>query len=300
MLQSPKSVRSAVARTVVLVLSLAVAFPPRAGAWGPQGHRVIARVASERLTPAARSAIKELLHADDTLLDIADWADHEGHEVFPRSAPWHYVNIAISDPHYADGRDSKRSDNVVRQIDHFRKILADRSQPKADRQTALLFLVHFVSDVHQPLHVGDNRDRGGNLTQVRFFEDGTNLHQLWDSGLIRRIGGNDQIWAGRVERAITPQTEQAWSRGTPESWADESLQAAKLAYKDLKGEPRSVESGISLGESYVKQVEPILIDQMARAAVRLAEELNAVFESPSKESRQPVAKPVRRPATAPR
>ena len=258
-----------------VVLNLVCAGP--AQAWGPQGHRVIARVASERLTAEARAAIRELLHPDDTLPDIADWADHEGHEVFPRSAPWHYTNIAIGEAHYTDGRDSHRADNVVHQIAHYREILADRSTPKTDRQTALLFLVHFVADVHQPLHVGDNRDRGGNLTQVRFEGDGTNLHQLWDSGLIRRIGGNDGVWAGRIERAITPKTAQLWSRGTPEDWADESLQAAKLAYQDLAGAPRSVASGITLGDGYVKQVEPIVIEQMARASVRLADELNAVF-----------------------
>ena len=268
-------------RPIVTLTALAVVasgiFPPQASAWGPQGHRVIARVASERLTPAARAGVRELLHPDDTLPDIADWADHEGHEVYPRSAPWHYVNIPISAAHYPDGSDSKRSDNVVHEIAHYRSILVDRSKSKADRQTALLFLVHFVSDVHQPLHVGDNRDRGGNLTQVRFGGDGTNLHQLWDSGLIRRIGGNDQTWAGRVERVITPKTAQLWSRGTPADWADESLQAAKIAYQDLQGSPRSVESGYTLGDAYVRQVEPILIEQMARASVRLADELNAVF-----------------------
>ena len=276
-------------RQSALLVALAVVgpliLPFSAEAWGPQGHRVIARVASERLTPAARAAIRDLLHPDDTLPDIADWADHEGHEVYPRSAPWHYVNIPISAAHYPDGSDSKRSDNVVRQIAHYRSILLDHSKSKVDRQTALLFLVHFVSDVHQPLHVGDNRDRGGNLTQVRFDGRGTNLHQLWDSGLIRQIGGNDQVWAGRVERAITPRTAQLWSRGTPEVWAEESLQAAKVAYQDLEGKPRSVESGYTLSDSYVRQVEPILIEQMARASVRLADELNEVFNHPDDKRR---------------
>ncbi len=268
-------------RPIASLAALAVVahliVPVQVQAWGPQGHRVIARVAVERLTPAARAGVRDLLHPDDTLADIADWADHEGHEVYPRSAPWHYVNIPIGSAHYTDGRDAERPDNVVHQIARYRQLLADRSTPKPERQRALLFLVHFVSDVHQPLHVGDNRDRGGNLTQIRFGADGTNLHQLWDSGLIRRIGGNDQVWVARIERAITPRTVQLWSRGTPEAWADESLQAAKVAYHDLEGAPRLVPSSYTLGDAYVKQVEPILIDQMARASVRLADELNAVF-----------------------
>ena len=266
----------------LLVGGSLILAPPTARAWGPQGHRVIAKVASERLTPEARAAIRDLLHPDDTLADIADWADHEGHEVYPGSAPWHYVNISIRDAHYADGRDAGRPTNVVHQIDHYRQILADPKKPKAERSRALLFLVHFVSDVHQPLHVGDNNDRGGNQTQIRFQGDGTNMHQLWDSGLIRHIGGSDQVWAGRLERAITPQTYRAWSGGTPASWADESLQAAKEAYHDLEGEPRLIPIGYTLDNHYARQVEPILIDRMSRAAVRLADELNAVFTRPHK------------------
>ena len=77
-------------------------------------------------------------------------------------------------------------------VARLRKDLADRSRPKQERQRALLFLVHFVSDIHQPLHVGDNRDHGGNDTQVQFFGQGTNLHRLWDSGLIHHIGGKQQ------------------------------------------------------------------------------------------------------------
>ena len=274
-------------RTAALAVALPLGLTPGAAdAWGPQGHRVIAQVASERLTPEARAAIAELLHPDDTLPDVADWADHEGHEVYPRSAPWHYVNIPIESAHYRDGRDAARPDNVVHQIGRYRQILADRTKPKPERSRALLFLVHFVSDVHQPLHVGDNRDRGGNATQVRFNGDGTNLHQLWDSGLIRAIGGNDRVWSGRVERAITPASNREWSRGTPEDWADESLKAARVAYQDLAGAPRSVESGYTLGAPYLRQVEPILVEQMARASVRLANELNAAF-APSSHTREP-------------
>ncbi len=272
--------RSGQLAALAVALVLAVC-PPTVLAWGPQGHRVIARVAAERLTPEARAAIRDLLHPDDTLPDIADWADHEGHEVYPGSSPWHYANISIQDAHYADGRDAARPDNVVHQIDRYRKILLDHSRPKPERQRALLFFVHFIADVHQPLHIGENRDRGGNQTQVRFEGSGTNLHQLWDSGLIRAIGGSDQVWAGRIERAITPATNRAWSQGSPPAWADESLQAAKLAYHDLAGAPRSIETGYTLGTPYLRQVEPILIEQMARASVRLANELNAVFAEPA-------------------
>jgi hypothetical protein len=246
-------------------------------AWGPQGHRVIARVAEARLTPAAKAAIKDLLHPGDSLPSIANWADSDGHDAVPDSASWHYINVPVGDTRF-DPKLIHRDDNVVVQLKHFRKVLADRSRPKAERQRALLFLVHFVADIHQPLHVGDNSDRGGNLTQVQFFNEGTNLHRLWDSDLIHKIGGNDSAWVGRINREITPATVKAWSRGTVDDWADESLQVAKQAYRQAATDPRPFGSGTTLGESYLKRVEPLLIEQMARASVRLADELNAVFK----------------------
>jgi nuclease S1 len=257
-------------------LALAIASTHSALAWGPQGHRVIARVAEERLTPAAKAAIKELLHPGDTLPDVAGWADKEGHDAVPGSASWHYINVPIGDARF-DPKLIRNENNVVVKIKHYRKILADKSQPKQERQRALLFLVHFVSDIHQPLHVGDNNDHGGNDTQIQFFTEGTNLHKLWDSDLIHKIGGNDQAWVHRVEQDIKPDFVKEWSKGSVDDWANETLQVAKLAYRPLDDAPKVIPRGFKLDEAYVKRAEPILKEQMARASVRLANELNAIF-----------------------
>jgi hypothetical protein len=264
-------------RAIALLTALAVVSTSSAFAWGPQGHRVIARVAEERLSPSARAAIKELLHPGDTLPDVAGWADKEGHDAVPESASWHYINVPIGDSRF-DPKLIRNDNNVVVKIKQYRKILADKSRPKQDRQRALLFLVHFVSDIHQPLHVGDNNDHGGNDTQVQFFNEGTNLHRLWDSDLIHRIGGNDQAWTHRIDREITPSTIKEWSRGSVDDWANESLQAAKLAYRNPETASKPFASGVTLGEPYLKRAEPILLEQMARASVRLANELNEVFK----------------------
>ena len=264
-------------RAIAILMALAVASTPSAFAWGPQGHRVIARVAEGRLTPAARLAVKELLKAPDTLADVADWADRDGHDAVPGSAKWHFINVPIQDSKY-DPRLIRDENNVVVKIKQYRKVLADKSKPKAERTRALLFLVHFVSDVHQPLHVGDNGDRGGNDTQIQFFNEGTNLHKLWDSDLIRHVGGNDQAWMSRVERGITAETAQEWSKASLDEWVEESFQAAKLAYRPLDDAPKVIPRGFRLEESYVKRVEPILERQMARASVRLANELNDIFK----------------------
>jgi hypothetical protein len=79
---------------------------------------------------------------------------------------------------------------VVDKINEFRAVLKDPSKSREDRRFALRFLVHCVEDMHMPCHVGDNHDNGGNKTQVRFFDKGTNMHSLWDSGMIARVSGN--------------------------------------------------------------------------------------------------------------
>ena len=102
--------------------------------------------------------------------------------------------------------------------------------------------------------------------------------RLWDSDLIHRIGGDDRAWASRVERDITPEAIKEWSKGSVDDWADESLQVAKLAYRPLDDAPRIIPRGYKLGESYLVRAEPLLKKQMARASVRLANELNAIFK----------------------
>ena len=259
-----------------LALALAAWAASPAHAWGPHGHRIAARVAEGRLTPEAAAAVRELLNKGDTLVDVADWADHQGHDVVPGSAPWHYVNVPLSATRYDDKFCSNRG-CVVSKIREYRRVLADREAPRRERQLALLFLVHFVQDVHQPLHVGDNRDQGGNQTQVRFLGRGTNLHRLWDSDLIDHAGLNDGAWMERINAEITPERVEQWSKGGVEDWATESLEAARRAYHFPEGAGAPLQGGADLGDAYAEMALPIVRDRLARAGVRLANELNAIF-----------------------
>ena len=268
----PRLLRSA----FVVASVLAIAASP-ALAWGPQGHRVITRIALERLTPKAKAGIKALLNEGDSLVDVCNWADHEGHDVVPRSAPWHYVNVPISADHY----DAKFCDDrgcVVSKIQEYRRALADPKTPYKQRQVALLFFVHFVEDIHQPLHVGDNRDRGGNDTQIQFDGRGSNLHRVWDSGLLHHLGGDDAAWLGRATTLLTPENVKAWSTSDVDTWADESLAAAKTAYRWPADATRPIATGVTLGNDYAKHADPILRERLAKAGLRLANELNAIFE----------------------
>jgi hypothetical protein len=265
---------------VTLASAAVVGFDHPAYSWGPHGHRIATRVAEARLSPAARAAIHDLLHPGDTLVGVSNWADHEGHDAEPNSAPWHYVNVPITTSHY-DARFCRDGVCVVEKIKHYRKLLADRRAPRAERARALLFLTHFVEDVHQPLHVGDNRDRGGNLTQVQFYNEGDNLHRLWDSSILETISRDDRAWVDRIEPLLSPENVAAWSKGDVEAWADESLMEAKKAYYFPAGASRPMESGTRLGREYVDMAAPIIRLRLAQAGVRLANELNAIFSDSS-------------------
>ncbi len=234
-------------------------------------------MAEAGLNPGARHALKELLLEGDTLVDISTWADQDGHDAVPGSAPWHYVNVPITANRYED-RYCARGNCVVAKIKRFRSVLTDRKAPLRERRQALLFLVHFVEDIHQPLHVGDNHDRGGNLTQIQFRGEGTNLHRLWDSGLISEIDRTERNWVERIEPLLTQDNLRAWSRGSVEDWATESLQVAKSAYLFPAGARQPMESGTQLGKEYVTFARPLLERRLAQAGVRLANELNHIFE----------------------
>lgn len=274
----PRSRRCVLARLACVAAALSILWQPApAQAWGPHGHRIAARVAEARLTPEARKAVRELLLDGDTLADVSDWADHEGHDAVPGSASWHYVNVPIQTASAYNARYCRGGNCVVDKIKHFRTVLADRRTPIKERRRALLFFVHLVEDVHQPLHVGDNNDRGGNTTQVQFLGEGTNLHRLWDSGLIAAIDRRDNDWVERCAALLTPENERTWSKGTAEDWATESLRDARAAYLYSPGGARPLESGTRLGRDYEERMRPILERRLAQAGLRLANELNALF-----------------------
>ena len=191
-------------------------------------------------------------------------------------ARWHFINVPIGDARF-DPRLIRDDNNVVVKIKQYRRVLSDRSKPKKERQRAILFFVHFVSDIHQPLHVGDHGDHGGNDTQIRFFDEGTNLHRLWDSDLIHRIGGDDRAWStgraghhSRGDQGVVQRIGQRLGRREPAS-RQARLPPARRC-------PEDHPPGLQAGRVLPRAAEPILKKQMAKASVRLANELNAIFK----------------------
>jgi hypothetical protein len=184
---------------------------------GPSRSSGNLRLAEKQLTPAAKAAIVELLEPGESLADASLWAD-ENRGRLPKTAPWHYIDIPLDEPRYESkfSGDVASKGCVVDKINEFRLTVKDPSKAVEDRRFALRFLVHCLEDMHQPCHVGDNSDKGGNLTQVRWFDRGSNMHRVWDSGIIERVGTTEDFWLNDLAALDTPEARQEAMKGTVE------------------------------------------------------------------------------------
>jgi nuclease S1 len=260
-------------RIAVAALMAILAAPGSLWSWGRMGHRASAMLAESRLTPGARATIRQLLKPGEDLADISTWADQQ--KEIPYTAPWHYVNIPITESRY-DARFCQKNGCVVSKIEDFKRVLMNPNKSRKDKQEALGFLVHLLQDLHQPLHVGDNGDRGGNNLQIHWFGSGTNLHRLLDSQIMSRYSSDEALWARELSALATPEKSTEWLRGSLADWATESLEAAKVLYY-LPGSQKLLKSGMILDQEYNQLALQIIHRQLARAGVRVAWILNQIF-----------------------
>lgn len=259
------------------VAALAVLLAPVSlDGWGPQGHRLVAMVAANHLTPAARQNVRSLL-GNQTLPDVAVWADAYVAD-HRETAPWHYVNIPANGSAYVSSRDCPRGDCVVDRIRDNHVRLADRSLGQSARAMALKFVVHFVGDLHQPFHA-IGIERGGNGIPVLVFgsslcgrgdrdRPSCNLHGLWDSELIGHRRLRDGAYAAELEKQI--KARRLTASGSPSEWAMESHALAKAALLPAGGEA---------GEAYYRAHIAQIDERLALGGLRLARLLNDALGS---------------------
>lgn len=258
---------------VVFVSCLLVA--PAAMAWGPLGHRVVAALAWSQMTPTARAAVTKLLASGDAgkLVDIASWADHLRHDpdhqrLWKRTRRMHYINFSSSDCQYKPARQCQNGECVVAAIEHYEAILANRDLPASQRLRALKFVVHFIGDEHQPLHAGYRHDAGGNFFQVQFDGEGSNLHRVWDSGMLDTRGLTWKAYAKRLQ-AEGPVNLPAAEPGVkpPVQWAEESCRITRDIYP----------SSHKIGAAYTHKWLPVADRRLREAGARLAGVLNRIL-----------------------
>lgn len=241
-------------------------------AWGPQGHRVVAVIAQANLTPAARAKVDALLGPLNSMAAVSSWADDTRVD-FPETGPWHYIDIPLDARSIDMARDCPQGNCVIGKIEEYERVLKDSHSSEANRRLALRFLIHFVGDLHQPLHCEDNNDKGGNMVQVTFFGQPSNLHSVWDSGILGKMQPYGNKLADLLNSRIAPVEKAQWTKGTLADWALEGKKLARdVAYKNLpSGSPAE------LGQAYVDAATPVVETQLEKAGIRLAAILNRLL-----------------------
>ena len=285
---------------LALTLAINITQPRTALAWGDDGHKVVALIAQSFLDTNALKRVNALLAADTDSLtahDIASaatWADKfrdsNRNGARQKTSQWHFVDIEITAPDLdaacfnhppipsgTVASDGPAIDCVVDKIQEFAAELTNPATDPEEQVVALKFLLHFVGDLHQPLHSSDDNDRGGNNKKVSAagFRAG-NLHHYWDTEFVDQLETDPKSIASDLIGHISRDQVSTWQSGSPSDWAMESFQVAKDdAYGQLP-EP-SAHGSFRLSDEYVTTATEDVALQLSKAGVRLAFVLNNAF-----------------------
>jgi len=255
------------ALTLSFILAIMVSAP--AWAWGKTGHRVTGQIANAYLSRGASNAVHDILGVED-LAEASTWPDFmrsSGGDFWRGEASsYHYVTIPKNQT-YTEAGAPERGDAITA-LAKFRKVLRDDNASLKDKQLALRFTIHIIGDLHQPMHAGDGTDRGGNDFSMTFFGNLTNLHRVWDSGLIKQEDLSYSEFSNWLERRITPEQVKAWSVIDPVIWAEESAAIRDTIYPTGDRDEKW---------GYVYDNRATMRTRLSQSGIRLSAYLNDVF-----------------------
>lgn len=285
----------------VLCTLVLCGITPPAYSWGDEGHEVIGLIADHYLEPAVRAKVTAILAGDTTHLtpstqidSEATWADkfrdsdrNTTKVHYSRTRNWHFVDLELQSPDLKSAcfgqaplpKETSASagpdkDCVVDKIDEFTAELKKSTTSKEEQRFALQFILHFVGDVHQPLHASDDHDQGGNLKIVTAPGIASNnLHHDWDTEFVSRIGASETAIAQQLIASITDAERSQWQTGTTADWALESFGVARDHSYGLLPAPEP-SSHYALSAAYESDAISVTQQQLSKAGVRLAWILN--------------------------
>lgn len=248
------------------LLPLLLLQPASAFAWGATGHRVVGSIAEQHLSKKARKAVHRIL-GNESMAIAATWMDEvRSDHAYDYTRDWHWVTIPDGGTYTT--ADKNPNGDAVEAINRMVTALKSDTLSPERQVFCLKVLIHLIGDLHQPLHVGRGDDKGGNTFQVRWFYKGSNLHRVWDSGMVDQSQLSFSELARSLDHASTQEINE-WSKGTAADWAQENL-AFRPAIYDL-------EPGAEIGYEYQYKNWPVVQEQLLKAGIRLAGVLNAIF-----------------------
>ena len=236
--------------------------------WGKTGHRATGEIAVAHLSKKAKKAIGKLLDGESLALVSTFGDDIKSDDQYRKYGPWHYVNLDEGQTEYSEEAADPAGD-IVFGIRKCIAVLENEKAPKDEKVFHLKMLVHLMGDLHQPFHTGRGEDKGGNDIQVRWFNQGTNIHRVWDSQMIDDFQMSYTELADNAE-VLSRQEIKAIEAGDLLAWMYESKELSKEAYA-------SVEIGDKLGYEYAYKWFPVVRKQLQKGGIRLAKVLNDLY-----------------------
>lgn len=254
---------------------LILAAPVNSFAWGVTGHRVVAEIAQRHLSKKAAESLKQII-GSQSLAYWANWPDFiksDTTHVWDKASVWHYVDLPanMNKPDFIDSLKHLKGENLYTQIPAMIAQLKNKSLPLETRRNALVFLIHLMGDLHQPLHVGRDEDQGGNKITVYWFDAKTNLHSVWDTKLVDFQQYSYTEYATVLNTTKSKSVINRWQQSSLEDWFYESHVLSDKVY-----ELTPAESKLSYKYNFIFQQQ--LDEQLLKGGVRLAKLLNEVLK----------------------
>jgi hypothetical protein len=267
----------------LLILLAALLISSQASAWGKEGHELVCAIAEENLTEKAADFVRQTLalgefldgNTKNDLASLCTWADKAKYGKYTSTYEAHFLNVPADKNKIDFGRDCAALDCIAVAIQRNLSYLnspAGSKREKSRKAAALRFLGHFVGDIHQPLHVSNREDWGGNKIRLTWFGEKTNLHKMWDVNLLEKAGLNHP---GSLEFLLNQTVDD--DQHNVLKWMEESF-ALSRKYAYLNVENQALESGDNVGQAYFERAKPIIIQQLTLAGHRLAYLLNALAD----------------------
>ncbi|RZK14888.1 MAG: hypothetical protein EOO56_24000 [Hymenobacter sp.] len=259
-------------KKLLLALAILAALPHHLFAWGVDGHRAIGKIAEQHLTTKARGAVAALL-GTQTLALVSTQPDEMRYlPEYKETAPWHYADMASGLPHdqYLQALKAQVEPNAYNVLLLKIKEMKDPAKTREQRAEALIFVVHLVGDMHQPMHAGHVGDKGGNDIKMTYRGKDTNLHSLWDSGLID-YQGLSYSEMGQQYDNVPDALRKQWQIVTdPAEWLFESYTVAGQLYTEAAQNPNP-------DFRYYPAHADVMKQRLQQAGIRLAAVLNEAF-----------------------
>jgi len=243
-------------------------IPSQAFSWGMIGHRIVGEIAEAKLSKKELGSVRKSLDGQ-TLAQVANWADFIRSDAnFNRLAPLHYVSLAEEDSYESSSRNPEG--DIIQALFALEEILTDSTLNHSLKKQALMFYVHLMGDLHQPLHAGYPKDRGGNGIEISWFGLKSNLHKLWDEDLIE---SEKLSYTEYAHLLLTPNPQ--FKRVDPKkesylTWAFENRTLLPGLYEGL--------SGNSWSYNYRYRHESLLNESLLKGGLHLGERLKAIFQ----------------------